>query len=79
MRLRVQKWGNSLALRIPKSVAQDSGIETGSSVELRLVDGSLLVTPIRTSFDLAELLAGVTDANLHEEVDPGGAVGREAW
>ncbi len=79
MEIRIQKWGNSLALRIPKSLAEDSGVHTGSVVELRLVRGNLVATPVRGEYELEELLAGVSRANLHGEVDSGDAVGREVW
>jgi len=81
MRVAVQKWGNSLALRIPKSVAADSKIKQGSVVEVSVAKGKLVVTPVsrKGSYSLAELLAGVTRRNLHAEVDVGGPVGRESW
>lgn len=47
MQVRMQRWGNSLALRIPKSLAKDSGVDTGSVVDLRVVRGKLIATPIR--------------------------------
>jgi antitoxin MazE len=80
MRARVQKWGNSLALRIPKSVAKEAGLEQDTPVELRLVNGKLIVSPAaEDEVTLEQLLAGITDEKIHEEVDWGPAVGREAW
>jgi antitoxin MazE len=80
MRTRVQKWGNSLAMRIPKSFADEVGLEKDSSVELSLQDGKLVVSPVAAPGpSLSELLAGVTDANIHQEEDFGPAVGDEAW
>ena len=80
METRVQKWGNSLALRIPKPFAAEIGIEPNSSVELALDDGKLVVTPIvKPAPSLEQLVAQVSDANLQGEVDSGPAVGREAW
>lgn len=80
MRTRVQKWGNSLALRIPKSFAQEAGLEEQTAVELSVVDGKLLVArELRAPYTLGELLAQVTADNLHGEVDTGRAVGGEAW
>ena len=80
MRLSVQKWGNSLALRIPKSFAAESRIAPGSLVEVSVVKGRLVVTPVRKAeYTLAQLLAGVTKENLHREVDSGASVGRESW
>jgi antitoxin MazE len=80
MRVQVQKWGHSLALRIPRSFAVESRIEQGSVVELSLVDGKLVVAPVsKSAYSLDELLAGVTRQNIHGEVDTGAATGKETW
>lgn len=80
MRSRVQKWGNSLGLRIPKAFAEDTGVMAGSEVELEVQDGRLLVTPVaRPTYSLESLLADVTPENLHSEVDLGEPVGNEVW
>ena len=80
METRVKKWGNSLALRIPKPLAAEVGLDDNSLVELSLVDGKLVITPgVEPELRLADLLAQVTEDNLHGEVDTGPAVGREAW
>ena len=80
MKTRIQKWGNSLALRIPKSFAAESRLEQGMLVDVSLLDGKLLVTPLRPpAVTLEALLAGITPQNLHHEVDTGPAVGHEAW
>lgn len=80
MRLRVQKWGNSLALRIPAALARQTGVRSGSEVELELEGKRLIITPTPAGpYSLAELLEGVTDENLHEAVDTGGPKGREVW
>jgi antitoxin MazE len=80
MKTRVQKWGNSLALRIPKSFAEEAGLHADAAVELSLVKGKLVVQPIRPQpLTLKELLRGVTDENLPGEWDTGPAVGKEVW
>jgi antitoxin MazE len=80
MRTRIQKWGNSLALRIPKSFAAEAGISENAPVSLSLVKGKLLIQPLPPEpLTLDELLRGVTDENLHGEWDTGPAVGREVW
>ena len=80
MKSRVQKWGNSLALRIPKSFAAEVGLEADSSVELSLEEGRLVVSPILgPEVTLAQLLAHITEDNLHAELDAGPALGSEAW
>jgi len=80
MLTKVQKWGNSLALRIPKAFAQDAQLENDSLVEISLVEGQIIVTRVEApSWTLDELLAGVTKKNVHHEVDTGSSVGNEAW
>jgi antitoxin MazE len=76
----VQKWGNSLALRIPKAYAEETRIEDGSSVDLTLQDGNLIITPVRKkSFTLQELLKDITPDNQHESIDSSSPVGQEIW
>ena len=80
METRVQKWGHSLALRIPKPFAAEVGIEANSPVEIALVDGKLVITPIaEPALTLEQLLAQVNDGNRHAEVDSGPALGTEVW
>ena len=80
MKTRVQKWGNSLALRIPKSFANEVGLQRETSVDVSLDDGKLVITPVsKPKPTLKQLLAKVTKENLHHEVDTGAAVGNEAW
>jgi antitoxin MazE len=77
---KIQKWGNSLAVRIPRSVAQDTHLSSGHAVEVAVQDGQIVIVPARRPrFRLDELLRGVTAQNRHHESDSGGAVGREAW
>lgn len=80
MLVRVQKWGNSLALRIPAPFARETGLDPGSEVDLALEDGRLVLTPRRPQrFSLAELVGGISSANRHGEVPTAGPVGSEAW
>ena len=80
MKTRVQKWGNSLALRIPKSFADEAGFRKDGPVEISLADGKIVVTPIsHPKPTLSQLLAKITSKNLHHEIDTGSAVGRETW
>jgi antitoxin MazE len=80
MRTKVQKWGNSLALRIPKSFALESALEPDTEVDLTLVEGKLVITPVtQPSYSLEQLLEGVTKENTHAEIDTGQSVGNEAW
>ncbi len=80
MRTKVQKWGNSLAVRIPKAFAQEAHLTRDSLVEVTLVDGRIVIEPAPTaSWTLDQLLEGVTDGNIHHEIDTGEPVGNEAW
>ena len=80
METRVQKWGNSLALRIPKPLADEIGLKDNSPVQLSLHDRQLVVVPVRVpALNLDVLLAQVTEANRHGEISTGPAVGGEAW
>jgi len=80
MKVQIQKWGNSLALRIPKSFAIESNVSRGSTVEVSMDNGNIIVKPVKESkYTLEELLEGITDENLHGEVDWGRPVGREVW
>ena len=76
MLTKVQKWGNSLALRIPKAFALEAKLENNSSVEISIVDGHIIIAPVaEPSWTLEELLAGISKNNIHQEFDTGYAVG----
>ncbi len=80
MKTRVQKWGNSLALRIPKVLAERAGLAENSSVELSLQQGELVVRrAVAQRISLKRLLRGITDKNLHGEINTGQPVWREVW
>ena len=80
MQTKIQKWGNSLALRIPKAFADEISIEQNASVEISVIEGKIVIAPIEEEeFTLDELLAGVTPENMHGEIDTGEAVGNEVW
>ncbi len=66
MKTKVQKWGNSLATRLPKSFADELELLEGSPIELMLEEGAIVIKPDRDkTWDLEALLAGVTDENIH--------------
>jgi antitoxin MazE len=80
MQTRIQKWGNSLGLRIPKSFAADVHVGEGSIVDLSVANGSLVVRPLRNrTHVLSDLLKRITRRNLHGAVATGEPTGREAW
>jgi antitoxin MazE len=80
MKTAIQRWGNSLALRIPRTYAAETRISEGTEVELSLKSGTLMVRPVvRKRHSLADLLKRITPANRHESADMGPAVGKESW
>jgi Growth regulator len=77
MKTVVQKWGNSLGIRIPTLYAKELDLKYGSSVELTSEDGKLVIIPKKTT--LESLLAQVSEENMQTYVDTGSYVGKEAW
>lgn len=77
---RIVKWGNSLGLRIPKSFAKEVQMSEGSTVDLALQDGQLVIRVVEDpGYRLDDLLSRVTPENLHAEIDTGDSVGGETW
>ena len=80
MLVRVQKWGNSLAVRIPKPLAQDAEVREGTVLNLAVSEGKVVATPVKKNkLSLRQLLAKVNKKNLHEEIRFGSPMGRETW
>jgi antitoxin MazE len=80
MKTTIQRWGNSLAVRIPKTLAQETAFDEGDEVDVRADDDRIVVErPQPKYYRLGDLLAAVTKANRHEAVDYGAPAGREAW
>lgn len=80
METRIQKWGNSLALRIPKLLAESAGLHENSPVQMTVRDHQIVVELLVVEgLTLEDLLLQVTDENRHDEVSTGRSVGLEAW
>lgn len=80
MQTKIQKWGNSLAIRIPKSFALDINLKQDELVDLSVDESKIIITPIRgKKYSLEELLKGVSKNNLHSEVETGSPIGKEIW
>jgi antitoxin MazE len=78
MRSLVKKWGNSAAVRLPASLLAEARLELDQAVEVRAENGRIVIDPVRSpDYDLAALLAGITQDNLHDAADWGEPVGRE--
>lgn len=80
MKVVVKKWGNSASVRIPAAVMEAARLHLDQPVDIREEAGRIVIEPIReVSYDLATLVAGITEENRHEAVDMGPPVGQEVW
>ena len=80
MRMVVERWGNSAAVRIPATVIEAARLRLGQPVEVREEAGRIVIKPIREEIcDLAALIGGITGRNRHEAIEMGAPVGREVW
>lgn len=79
MHAAIAKWGNSLAVRLPRNVVEDARLSDGSPVEVTVRDGSVVVTPVRKKYKLEELLAQMRPENRHSETEWGEPKGEEVW
>ncbi|NDJ21552.1 AbrB/MazE/SpoVT family DNA-binding domain-containing protein [Nostoc sp. B(2019)] len=76
----VAKWGNSLAIRIPKSIAEQAHVTEGIGIDFSVEGNSIIITPQkRRKYTLDELLEGMTPENFHSEFETGNAVENEDW
>lgn len=77
---QVSRWGNSLAIRLPRNILKDAGVEEGDRVSLDLAkDGAIVLRSTRRKYTLDELVAGITTKNRHAEIDFGKPRGKEVW
>jgi len=80
MKVQVEKWGNSASVRDPASVMEAAHLELDGAVDIRAEGGRIVIEPIPPKrFRLEDLVAGITDENLHDPIDTGPPRGREAW
>lgn len=80
MKTMIQRWGNSLALRIPKTFAEEMSVREGDEVEMNITRGRLVVAPRPPrDYRLADLVAEIRPGNLHKEIVVRGPQGKEAW
>jgi antitoxin MazE len=77
MQTVVQKWGNSLGIRIPAVYAREFDLRNGSTVDIIESDGSLVIVPRKQT--LGDLLSQVTEENMHSSVESGASLGKEEW
>lgn len=80
MTTKIQQWGNSLAVRLPKEVTRKFKLHKGSSVTIVQDTKNILIKPIhKNKTSLKELVAKITPENIHREFDLGKSVGKEIW
>ena len=78
MRVTIKKWGNSASVRIPAPIMEAAHVRLDQQVDVREERGRIIIEPVRApAFDLASLVAGITDENRHSEIDSGGPIGNE--
>lgn len=75
----VTKWGNSLAIRIPKNIAEQVNLKPGASIAIVIIDNNIVITPKRQQYSLEELLEGASPEDFDGEYDWGEPVGEEIW
>jgi len=78
MKTKALKWGNSLAVRIPSMIRKECGIKENSCVEILHKNKQIIITPFKKEYSLKDLLAGVTNDNIHSEFNTGTPEGKEA-
>ena len=76
---QLARWGNSLGLRLPKSIAIEARLDAGDTVEVSVRNGAIVIRPSRPTYSLDQLVARITPRNRHSESDWGASVGDEAW
>ena len=78
MHIQIQKWGNSLAFRIPRALAQEADIRQGTTVDLGVKEGHIIITPLKRKYSLKSLLTKITKSNVHREINFGSSQGLES-
>jgi len=79
MKATVQKWGNSLAIRIPKNISMDARVSEGSNINIMIENGNIILSPTTKEYSLKELLKKITNKNIHSETPTGSHIGKEIW
>lgn len=77
MKAMLQKWGNSVALRLPRSILEPANLKAGQNVEVSAEANRVVIQAARPEYTLDNLLAKINKHNLHEPVNSGGPVGKE--
>lgn len=80
MLTKIHKWGNSFAIRIPKSLASEARFEKDSIIEMSIIDKQIIIEAVKVpKYSLEKLLSGISHDNIHSETETGKVVGNEIW
>lgn len=79
MKTTIQKWGNSLAVRIPKNISEETRVSEGSNIDIIVENGHIVLSPEKKGYSLKELLKNITIKNIHSEISTGDQIGGEIW
>jgi len=79
MKATIQKWGNSLAIRIPRNITKDTKVAEGSNIDIMVENGNIVLSPRKKEYSLKELLKNITNENIHSEISTGDQIGGEIW
>jgi len=79
MKTKIQKWGNSLGVRLPKSVTEQKSLRAGLGVSVVIKNGQIVIEPVEEEVSLESLLTAVSEANVHQETEWSNVRGNEIW
>lgn len=79
MQSAIARWGNSMALRLPKGVLEDADLKEGNAVDVRVENGALIITKARPKYSITELMDAFRPEHRHEDEDWGKPAGKEIW
>jgi antitoxin MazE len=79
MTVIVNKWGNSLGVRISQPLANEVDLTAGDAVNVEVIDNKIVISPLKKKYQLEELLVGVTPDLIGGAYDWGEPVGQEIW
>lgn len=79
MKTKIQKWGNSLGVRLPKSITEQKALKAGLGVSVVIKDGQIVIEPATEDLSLESILAEINEDNLHHETEWSEAHGNEVW
>ncbi|MFT5037205.1 MAG: antitoxin MazE [Candidatus Azotimanducaceae bacterium] len=79
MKTKIQKWGNSLGVRLPKNITEQKSLREGAGVSVLLKNNQIVIEPVEEDVSLESLLSMVSEDNVHEEIEWSDVRGNEVW